>query len=74
MTYQEAATTLQSTVTAMRARYGSRLATIYLYEAHDLKATGASTEREAYFGVLQSNEAPKGTYTTTVESLLAENL
>jgi hypothetical protein len=73
MTYQEAATTLESTVSAMRARYGSRLATVYLYEAHDLKATGASTEREAYFGALQSNEAPKGAYTTTVESLLSTN-
>jgi|HubBroStandDraft_3_1064219.scaffolds.fasta_scaffold21440_2 hypothetical protein len=73
MTYQEAATTLQSTVAAMRARYGSRLAGLYVYEAHDLKATGASTEREAYFGALQSNEAPKGAYTTTVQSLLSTN-
>ncbi len=73
MTYQEAATTLETTVTAMRADYGSRLATVYLYEAHDLKATGASTEREAYFGALQSNEAPKGAYTATVESLLSAN-
>ncbi|HXQ00009.1 MAG TPA: hypothetical protein VN845_08085 [Solirubrobacteraceae bacterium] len=73
MTYQEAATTLDSTVTAMRADYGSRLASVYLYEAHDLKATGASTEREAYFGALQSNEAPKGAYTATVESLLSAN-
>jgi hypothetical protein len=73
MTYQEAATTLESTVAGMRADYGSRLATVYLYEAHDLKATGTSTEREAYFGALQSNEAPKGAYTTTVESLLSTN-
>ncbi len=73
MTYQEAATTLESTVAAMRTDYGSRLATVYLYEAHDLKATGTSTEREAYFGALQSNEAPKGAYTTTVESLLSAN-
>jgi hypothetical protein len=73
MTYQEAATTLESTVAAMRARYGTRLATVYLYEAHDLKATGTSTEREAYFGALQSNEAPKGAYTTAVESLLSTN-
>ncbi len=73
MTYQEAATTLQSNVAAMRARYGSRLASFYVYEAHDLKATGASTEREAYFGALQSNEAPKGAYTTTVQSLLSTN-
>ncbi len=73
MTYQEAANMLQSTVTAMRARYGGRLASIYVYEAHDLKATGTSTEREAYFGALQNNEASKGAYTTTVQALLSTN-
>lgn len=73
MTYGEAATTLSSTVSAMRARYGSRLAAFYLYQAHDQQASGASTDRESYFGALQSNEAPKGAYTTTVESLLAAN-
>jgi hypothetical protein len=73
MSYQEAATTLQSTLEAMRARYGGRLASCYLYEARDEAATGASTEREGYFGALQSDEAPKGAYTTTVQSLLAAN-
>jgi hypothetical protein len=73
MSYQEASTTLQSTVAAMRTRYGSRLAAFYLYQAHDQKATGASVNRESYFGALQSNEAPKGNYTTAVESLLSAN-
>lgn len=73
MTYQEAATTLQSNLAAMRTRYGSRLASFYLYEARDEDATGTSTEREGYFGTLQSDEAPKGAYTTTVQSLLASN-
>jgi hypothetical protein len=73
MTYQEATTTLQSNLEAMRSRYGSRLASFYLYEAQDEDATGTSTEREGYFGALQSNGAPKGAYTTTVQSLLATN-
>jgi hypothetical protein len=73
MTYQEASATLQSTVAAMRARYGPRLATFYVYQAHDQKASGTSTNREAYFGVLQSDEVSKGAYTTTVESLLSTN-
>jgi hypothetical protein len=73
MTYQEGSSTLQSTVAAMRARYGNRLAAFYLYQAHDQQATGTSTNREAYFGAMQSNEAPKGAYTTTVESLLSTN-
>jgi hypothetical protein len=73
MTYQEAATTLQSNLAAMRAKYGSRLASFYLYEARDEAATGTSTERESYFGALQIDEASKGAYTSTVQSLLAAN-
>jgi hypothetical protein len=73
MNYQEATTTLQSNLEGMRSRYGSRLASFYLYEAQDEEATGTSTEREGYFGALQSNGAPKGTYTTTVQSLLTTN-
>jgi hypothetical protein len=72
MTFGEAATTLGSAVSAMKARYG-RLAAFYLYQAHDQAATGTSTDRESYFGAFQSNEAPKGAYTTTVESLLSTN-
>lgn len=71
MTYAEAATTLTTNVAAMRARYGSRLASFYLFQARDQEATGASTGREGYFGALQSDEAPKGLYTTAVESLLS---
>lgn len=73
MTYTEAASTLSSTMSAMRARYGARLAAFYLYQAHDQAASGASTDRESYFGALQSDEAPKGAYTTTVETLLSAN-
>jgi hypothetical protein len=73
MSYSEAASVLGSVVGGMRARYGSRLAAFYLYQAHDQDATGASSEREGYFGALQSNQAPKGEYTTTVQSLLSAN-
>jgi hypothetical protein len=73
MTYSEAASTLDSTVSAMRARYGSRLAALYVYQAHDQAATGASTERESYFGALQSDSSTKGAYTTEVQSLLSAN-
>ena len=73
MTYSEAATTLTSNLAAMRARYGSRLASLYLFQARDQEETGASSSREGYFGALQSNEAPKGQYTSTVQSLLSLN-
>jgi hypothetical protein len=73
MTYSEAASTLASTVSGMQARYGSRLAAFYLYQAHDQKPTGTATELEAYFGAVQSNGAAKGAYTPEVESLLSAN-
>jgi hypothetical protein len=73
MTYQEAATTLQSSLSVMRSRYGSRLAAFYLFQARDQQASGSSSEREAYFGALQSDEQAKGAYTTTVQSLLSTN-
>ncbi len=73
MTYAEAATTLTSNMAAMRARYGGRLASLYLFQARDQRETGTSNGREGYFGALQSNEAPKGAYTATVQSLLALN-
>jgi hypothetical protein len=73
MTYGEASTALSSTVSDMKARYGTRLAAFYLYQAHDQAPTGTSTDRESYFGALQSNEAPKSTFTTTVQSLLTAN-
>ena len=73
MTYSEAATTLTSNLSAMRTRYGSRLASLYLFQARDQEETGASGSREGYFGALQSNEAPKGQYTAAVQSLLSLN-
>ena len=73
MTYSQAASTVESSVAGMRARYGSRLSAFYLFQARDQQATGSSTDREGYCGALQSNQAAKGAYTTAVQSLLAAN-
>jgi hypothetical protein len=73
MSFEEAAAVLGSTVSAMRSRYGSRLRAFYLFQARDQKPTGASEDREYYFGALQSDQASKGAYTAQVESLLAAN-
>ncbi|HEY1451356.1 MAG TPA: hypothetical protein VGF47_10410 [Solirubrobacteraceae bacterium] len=73
MSYDEAASTLRQVIGEMRSRYGSRLAAVYLFQARDQQPTGASNNREYYFGALQSNQASKGAYTTEVQSLLAEN-
>jgi hypothetical protein len=70
MTYATAATTLHDAIAGMRARYGSRLAALYLYSTSDLQPTGASDDREHYFGALESDKSPKGAYTSEVRTLL----
>lgn len=71
MTYDQAGKALGDTVSAMRARYGSRLAAMYLYQAHDQKTPGTSGSRESYFGGLTLDGTSKGTYTSAMKSLLA---
>jgi hypothetical protein len=71
MSYGEAAAVLRATVARMRARYGDRLRAMLLYQGHDQRPSGASTEREHYFGALQADGSPKGAYTDAVRSLLA---
>ncbi|HWH93407.1 MAG TPA: hypothetical protein VNT03_06060 [Baekduia sp.] len=73
MTYDQAGVALRDTVAAMRARYGSRLAAMYLYQAHDQKSPGASVSRESYFGGLALDGTAKGTYTSAMKTLLSSN-
>src|SRR5262249_41144666 len=53
MSYDAAASTLHNAITGMRARYGDRLASVYLYSTSDLRDSGTSGDREHYFGALQ---------------------
>jgi hypothetical protein len=71
MSYQEAGEALSETVSEMRQMLGSRLDMFMLYQVRDQEATGASNQRESYFGALQHELQPKGAYTTAVESLLS---
>jgi hypothetical protein len=73
MTYAEASTVLGTTVASMHARYGNRLAAVYLYQAHDQQPTGVATDLESHFGALQQNGEAKGVYTSTVQTLLSTN-
>lgn len=72
MTYQEASEVLSRTVTEMRTMLHGRLGMFLLYKIRDQKAPGESSEREDYFGALQSELEPKGAFTSEVESLLAD--
>ena len=71
MTYQQASETLKSVVAEMRSYLGARVGLFMVYQVRDQKATGASNEREAYFGALQHENQSKGAFTTAVQELLA---
>jgi hypothetical protein len=71
MTYQEAADTLSRTVSEMQQVLDSRLGLVMLYQVRDQASTGATNERESYFGALQHELQPKGAYTKAVEAFMA---
>jgi hypothetical protein len=70
LTYAEAASKLHEDMETFFGSYGSRLAALMLYQVRDQQPLG-TTNREYYFGALQSDGASKGAYTTEVKSLLA---
>jgi hypothetical protein len=71
MTYDQAGTALSSTIATMRTRYGSRLAAMYLYQAHDQRTSGSSDSRESFFGGLTLDGTDKGSYTATMKTLFS---
>jgi hypothetical protein len=70
-TYAEAASALEQTVAEMRDEpaVGGRLRLFMVYAAHDLRAPGATRNREAYFGALRHDLRRKGAYTAAVRDL-----
>jgi hypothetical protein len=72
MTYQEAAETLRKNVAEIRSYLGSRMGLFLLYQVRDQAEPGKSSEREAYFGLLQHELKPKGAYTTAAQEMLAD--
>jgi hypothetical protein len=71
MTYAQAGAALSATVGGIRARYGGRIRSIFIYQLEDHIPPGLDSDREDYFGVLQSNGSPKGAYTSAVRALVA---
>ena len=71
MTYTEAAEQLKKSVAEIKSLVGSRLQLFLLYQVRDEENAGASNNREAYFGLLQHEDQPKGAFTTAVQELLA---
>jgi hypothetical protein len=71
MTYAAAADALRETVAGMRARYGARLGSLFLYQATDQTAPGESGDAEHYFGALKRDMSDKGAYSAEVRAHLA---
>ncbi len=71
MGYQEAAEQLKRSAAEIKALLGSRLGLFLLYQVRDQQSPGQSKEREAYFGLLQHEDATKGPYTTAAQEFLA---
>jgi hypothetical protein len=71
-TYSQAALALDATIAAMRAdaAIGPRLRHFLLYAAHDLRAPGATRDREHSFGVLRHDLGAKGAYSAEVREQL----
>lgn len=67
-TYAQAGAALRQKLNALlgHATVGPRMAVWTNYQAHDQQPSGATNEREAYFGVVQSNQNAKGDITQSV--------
>ncbi|HEY4996463.1 MAG TPA: hypothetical protein VII03_00625 [Solirubrobacteraceae bacterium] len=70
MSYAETGVALASTVSAIRARYGTRIRAIFVYQALDQRLPHVDSNREHYFGILTANGAAKGALTATFRSLV----
>ena len=71
MSYAEAGEQIKKSVAEIKAQIGSRLQLFLLYQVRDQQSAGASNDREAYFGLLQHEDQPKGAFTTAAQELLA---
>ncbi len=69
MSYAETGAVLASTVAAIRARYGTRIRAIFVYQALDQRLPRVDSNREHYFGILTANGGTKGALTSTFRSL-----
>lgn len=70
LTYAQAASLLPEAVGKLKTAAKGRLRSFEVYQTRDQALTGASTNRESYFGALLRTGGSKGAYTTAVQRLL----
>ena len=68
MTYSDAAATVRATMAAWNSAFGSRLSEVIYYMITDLRESGASGEREDYFGAVKLDGSDKGALTTELRN------
>ena len=68
MTYQQAADGMRGAISDMRARFGSRLAEMFIFEQRDM--ANNPNGREANFGAIKSDGSSKGVFTTAIRDLI----
>ncbi len=74
LTYDQASSTLNQKINLIKSKpYANRIRAYMQFQANDQRATGASTNREHYFGILRSDDSTKGNYTNAVVSLAAQH-
>jgi hypothetical protein len=71
LTYQQAADNLRGAIANMRTAYGKQLAQLLIFAQVDRKPSGATSDREDYFGAVQSDGRDKGPLTAAVAKILA---
>lgn len=73
LTYTEAGQIAQSTVPKLVAAAKRHpIHSFLIYQIRDQRAHGAGTNHEWFFGALTNTDGSKGSYTTAVQSLLAQ--
>ena len=70
MSYAAAGSALRGAIAGMRAAQ-PRLRAVLLYQGHDQRPSGTTSEREHYFGALRADLGEKGAFSAAVRSLLA---
>lgn len=68
--FGQAARALRGALGEMRARYGARLASVFVFQSHDRSPPRRSRDREDYFGALRHDMGEKGEFTGAVRALL----
>ena len=70
MTFTDAAITLREAMARWLEEFDDQIAEVILYQDYERRASGASTDREHYFGLLRIDGSEKGAYTAEARALI----